>query len=450
MSSNIEAFVASLPSIEKVVQDILSSYDTKTTPQVNIKQLVDNHSRVELEQCVNYIKTLKVQYPTISQRLEARKGKNKPDFAGDISIFINGVIEMDCEACGQQYCHTIAENSDGNNSKCFICNRYSHKSCYESEVIKQGLYFICSLCSKKKSDRSEVDVEFTEPTSDANTKQQDIEEEEKTHDTEAEVESHSETLCPLLQVGECPHGISGKGCSYKHPKWCWKYQRFGDIHPDGCRRSNCWYHHPKLCENSLKLKICLNKKCKLHHIEGTRRHQSREVQQQPYRSQPRDLVEQTSNSLNQPGNSFNQSREQWQQSSRPQSRNTFNVHSDIDFPHMEQQSNVNQKRFSPWKEELPSVETDKQMGSFLDQYTAKISSQLASTISAQVNDAVQRSIRPLKEEITQIGRSQRRELPTQTEDRTLIGQETTPITPIQDLDIQSLVKCLQNLIPTKT
>ena len=95
MPSNIQTYISSLPEIEDSVKDILISYDDKVSPQVNIKNLTDKNSKPGLEQCVTYIKTLNEQYPTIIQRIEARKGKNnKPDYAGDISIFINGVLEL--------------------------------------------------------------------------------------------------------------------------------------------------------------------------------------------------------------------------------------------------------------------------------------------------------------------------------------------------------------------
>ena len=422
MTNDIEACIASLPDIEQTFKDILSTYNVKISPQANIKNLIENNSKNELEQCVTYIRSLHMHYPTIAQRLELRKGKNKPDYAGDISIFINGVIEIKCEVCDKQYCHSIAENTMDHHLTCFICNRYSHKPCYEGE-IKQGLHFICSICNEKKLENPEIEAAIPVPTKE--TAKDSNDSKENAEVTLAE-DNNSETLCPLLAVGECPHGISGKGCSFKHPKWCWKYQKHGDREPDGCRRRDkCWYYHPKLCENSLKLNVCLNSKCKEHHLEGTRRYQPR--------NQPPVTFNQPGNSFTQPGNSFTQAREQQRLPPNP-----FQVQSESDFPSLHKHTN---KQLNPWNDERASVESEEnKMESFLEKYTAKMSSHFASTISTQVNMAVQQSISPLREEIKHLGRSQIKEPPS----------PETSVTPIQEKDIQSLViKYLQNLVTQK-
>ena len=438
MSSNIATFIASLPLIEDPVKAILSSYDVATSPQVNIQKLLENNQKPELEQCATYIRTLKEQYPTIVQRLEPRKGKNKPDYAGDISIFINGVIQLDCEVCENKYCHSLAENTLNNNLTCFICNRYSHLSCYEElGELKPGICFICSICKKTSTPNAGSDSTTKTPKTVVIEKETAAVSGITADDTLLEVveDDNSETLCPLLAVGECPHGISGKGCSYKHPKWCWKYQRHGD-RPEGCRRRDkCWYYHPKLCENSLKLNACLNSKCKEHHLEGTRRHQPR--------NQHPNAFNQPGNSFNHPGNSFNQPSDQQRQPVK-----SFNIQSESDFPPVGQQSR--NKQLNPWKEEQSSsaVSSDQKMEDFLDKYTAKMSSQFASTISTQVNMAVQQSISPLREKINLLGGSQTREQTLQREGGLLINKETEGV---QNQDLQSLLlKYLQNLIPQKS
>ena len=83
------------------------------------------------------------------------------------------------------------------------------------------------MCNKKKPDQ-EID-ELAETSKDSKDPKV---EENRANVTpppeDADNERKAETLCPLLAVGECPHGISGRGCSYKHPKWCWKYQKYGN------------------------------------------------------------------------------------------------------------------------------------------------------------------------------------------------------------------------------
>ena len=185
----------------------------------------------------------------------------------------------------------------------------------------------------------------------------------------------------------------------------------------------------------MKLNACLNSKCKEHHLEGTRRHQPR--------NQHPNAFNQPGNSFNHPGNSFNQPSDQQRQPVK-----SFNIQSESDFPPVGQQSR--NKQLNPWKEEQSSsaVSSDQKMEDFLDKYTAKMSSQFASTISTQVNMAVQQSISPLREKINLLGGSQTREQTLQREGGLLINKETEGV---QNQDLQSLLlKYLQNLIPQKS
>ena len=120
--------------------------------------------------------------------------------------------------------------------------------------------------------------------------------ESETSDSDDEIDSDEpntklkkDVICPLLIEGRCPHGITGKKCKYKHKRFCYKYCGFGDRknHPAGCRfGEKCKFLHPKLCENSVELKVCYNKECKLCHLKFTRRNKEDyyEQKQQSYRS----------------------------------------------------------------------------------------------------------------------------------------------------------------------
>lgn len=445
--SNIAEFMENLPAIEKPVSDILGKYDPKSTPQVNITSLVDNHNRNELEQCVTYIKSLKPTYPTIIQRLEARKGKNKPDLAGDISIFINGVIEIDCNACGTQYCYTHVDNTSENEVDCYICHRHSHKSCYNNGDIKPGIYFICSVCVKNKVIIPEVVPPETPENVhvESNTNGDDgIEEEEKSKEEAEEMSEASkrETICPRLVVGECPHGITGKGCPYKHPKWCFKYSRYGDRNPEGCRRGDrCWYYHPKLCDNSLNLNICLNKKCKEVHILGTRRYQPKNQTQWNHPSSsnmPNSYNLQSSKEFPSIIHKNNrQSPNPWNNSPQNESNDSWKntPHNEVRNPW---QNGTQNEDSEPWSNpKQKEVAQEQKMESFLEKCLAKMNSQVTSAISAQVNEAVERSLQPLKENIriSQIGRSQ------------LVNKEIQPTPPPQDATMDSILKLLKQLVP---
>lgn len=405
--------IIALPQIETNIKDILLSYDVSKPPQANIDNLVSNNTRATLESCVTYIKSIKDQYPTIYQKIAARASRVKQGYAGDISIFINGVTQIDCESCDGKYCHTSAENTNDYDIKCYCCNRFAHKPCYDAGEMKRGLFFICSVCTKKevkepvKDDHSdeeeEVLVEGDQERRDKNNTTVNHEVSDETQ------KDKSTTICPLLVVNECPHGISGKGCAYKHPRWCYKYQTFGDSAPEGCRRGDkCWFYHPKLCENSRAMQICLNKKCKDVHIHGTHR-------KPPPKPAP-----------------------QWDTRQEPSTIKSYNIESRQDFPHMNQ--NANQSKIShpnPWGSPSSSNETSNEetMNSFLEKCFAKINSQVVSTISQRVDEAVQRSLQPMKEKLF-----------TQGLGGNPVINKVTPETSQQE-DLSAILKCLKQLIP---
>ena len=103
----------------------------------------------------------------------------------------------------------------------------------------------------------------------------------------------------------CPHGltgkrhVNGKPCPYKHRILCRYFMEYG---PTGCRyKRQCRFLHPRVCENSLKLKTCLNRSCTEFHLKGTQR---------------------KSHSQNEHTNNMNQSRQNdpvkpWMQSTTP-------------------------------------------------------------------------------------------------------------------------------------
>ena len=407
--TDIKEIIAALPQIEINIKDILLSYDVAKTPQANIDSLVNANTRANLESCVTYIKSLQTDYPTIHQKITARASRVKQGYAGDISIFINGITQIDCENCDEKYCHTSAENTNDNDIKCYCCNRFAHKTCY-TDAIKPGLYFICSVCTKK---------EVKEPATEANTtvtEDQDgevkVAEETKEESKDEEEKDKLNTICPRLAVNECPHGISGKGCEYKHPKWCFKYSSHGDRAPEGCRRGRkCWFYHPKLCENSLALQICLNKKCKDVHIQGTRRYQPK-------------------------------SSSQWENPPVQNTRSPLNLQSQQEFPNLDKQSRNTNKTITPnpWGSE-PQNETNNNeqlMNSFLEKCFARINTQVASTISLQVDEAVQRSLLPIKEKLI---------MPVTRPGGTEAVNSTQNTS--QQEDLSSILKCLKQLIPNK-
>ena len=79
-------------------------------------------------------------------------------------------------------------------------------------------------------------------------------------------------ICSFFKRGTCRFGLSGKGCSYQHPKACPKLIEHGNREPRGCTKGkDCDHYHPKMCQQSLRAGECLTLDCKLRHVQGTKR-----------------------------------------------------------------------------------------------------------------------------------------------------------------------------------
>ena len=85
-----------------------------------------------------------------------------------------------------------------------------------------------------------------------------------------------ETICRFFRKGNCRHGPKGEGCSFSHPTICQKLLNHGVNDKRGCKKGkSCKDFHPKMCPCSLSIHECLNMTCKLYHVKGTRRANSR-------------------------------------------------------------------------------------------------------------------------------------------------------------------------------
>ena len=100
------------------------------------------------------------------------------------------------------------------------------------------------------------------------------------------------TVCELFKKTRCPHGISGdrlvKGvvCSYRHPRLCKPYCRFGATASPGCSLGDdCEDYHPLLCKEAIQSKKCYNRSCRFTHIVGTQRRDPEQAMEQT-REQP--------------------------------------------------------------------------------------------------------------------------------------------------------------------
>ena len=165
-----------------------------------------------------------------------------------------------------------------------MCNRHSHKECHHNEPVpKKGHYFICSLCVSKTKQveplATPVSVNQTKPippapdvsiTSshssnssssfhndhgsptdvdrgrdhDRHRDSHDVDRDNRDRDHRDKKDDEPK-MCPLYADNVCPHGISGRGCSFKHPPRCFKYSKHGEHPRLGCIRGpRCWYFHP--------------------------------------------------------------------------------------------------------------------------------------------------------------------------------------------------------------
>ena len=81
-------------------------------------------------------------------------------------------------------------------------------------------------------------------------------------------------ICLFYSEHRCRYGKQGKLCPYAHPPVCKLYKTNGLNPTDGCKHGkNCKSYHPPLCNNSVNNRLCLNQKCPLLHLKGTKRHQ---------------------------------------------------------------------------------------------------------------------------------------------------------------------------------
>ena len=126
------------------VNEILESYDHAKSTSKNITTMEAAYSKDSLQAAVHYVKSLQEDYPAIIHRINLRKSRNKNNL---YSIFINGITPINCMACKTDYIHAAADNSNNNSVICILCNRYSHKACYNKENITPAQWVLIRTCS---------------------------------------------------------------------------------------------------------------------------------------------------------------------------------------------------------------------------------------------------------------------------------------------------------------
>ena len=292
---------------DETIKNVIGAYDQQKSAKENIK-LLSVFNRDPLQETCAFLKTISSEYPVPVRVLDEGKSNGrqlKPQLAENIVAYIEFLKPTLCLSCKENYVPT-GDDYGVEQPKCYLCKRPSHSNCYKAHKIDAdiGVLFVCSECLSvkvakdltaelsKAADDSAKPKAADDPTKPAPTPETKAPEKnnsaqnnggvielpprEERSDLDKEAEYNRTLDCPLYKKRQCPHGltgkklIEGKACKYKHRKLCKYFAQFG---PNGCRYKNkCRYYHPQICENSQKLKLCLNKSCSEYHTKGTKRY----------------------------------------------------------------------------------------------------------------------------------------------------------------------------------
>ena len=282
------------------IKNVIGSYQQTKTVQENINVLCANFQREPLKDTFAFLKNLSTEYPVQALNLNITS-RNKADFARDIVKFIDFLKPTQCLVCSTNYVSTREDHSE-NLIKCHLCKRPSHTECYHhfADNTNIGIIFLCSECMSvnianelatnqqaETVDKNTATVQAetggkNTATVDASSKPAEIQEntdqhndKEKPEEVNDGTEQNDAQDCPLYLKRICPHGLTGrrevmgKTCPLKHRHLCIYFARQG---PQGCRfKKKCKFLHPTVCQNSQKLRVCLNDSCTHFHFKGTQR-----------------------------------------------------------------------------------------------------------------------------------------------------------------------------------
>ena len=352
----------------------------------NISAIYDNTTMVELKGVVAYLKqNFGDKYANQVKVFQTVKNMTKTIVIKQIIKFVALTLPFYCVKCENEYTPMSQDDSAMDDVTCVKCKVPAHRTCYKKEEINNDhqIFFMCQNCfvSLKKTEKEEEEkrqeeekiLEEKEDTSDddesdeAEKAMRKIEKWEKKMkkirkkkrssiipSSSSEFESSddrpirrqknkdkkkTDTLCPMLIDGNCPHGVSGKECEYLHKRKCYRFTDYGtrDMNRGGCRfGSECRYMHPTLCRNSVELKTCLNNSCQYAHLKFTKRSQQNEDRNNNSRSydnhnqsqyqHPKNSKQtqaRTRNSYNADDSSWNQNRSAWGKNSAPKQDQSF-------------------------------------------------------------------------------------------------------------------------------
>lgn len=231
--------------------------------------------------------------------------KNKEDTTYWVIQKIENFLPENCKMCNNDY--TV---SYGNSPslKCLLCGQGIHEECFHEKLQDgaplpdiPGLHWMCPSCESNASTAEQVAL--PEKSSSSQTQAQTEENgltglplqpqvpepitDTADTGTENQVDTHSEVIQPIQDVKDpppkpicryykqstCKYGVSGRGCTFSHPKACKRFMSFGNRSHWGCSRGDgCKFYHPKVCPSSKNSNECFKENCRLTHLKGTKRH----------------------------------------------------------------------------------------------------------------------------------------------------------------------------------
>lgn len=279
------------------VKETINLVNPEALKSTNIKTLCSsNVLRNELIETSKFLETLQSEYPSASQHLR-KSSRSKQEHATDIVNYLQDLFPQKCLVCSELYIPASVAN-DLSIISCYICSQKSHAGCYDGIPLDTtiGVVYVCTACSVNKptpqtneESNESIVISGTEktptltqqiPQIETQTTDSDHKEKHKDGDTTDNSQNKSGEykeipICQLYTENRCPHGINGNKliggarCSDSHPRRCYYFSKFG---PSACKyKDRCRFFHPHLCENSVKLKMCLNKDCRDIHLRHTKR-----------------------------------------------------------------------------------------------------------------------------------------------------------------------------------
>ena len=300
---------------DKLTADVLSKLEVSLEKDSNLAIILSLGIKKDgLKKILTFLKTQFVEdYPKASEDINIVKYNiTKADLALQVFNFVKSTYPHHCLKCASDYEPLSKDNSAASEVKCFACKLPAHAACIKKEDInlEQGIVFLCHGCLQQEGKNIINDTVIEVKSSAEKKKAEETQDSSTTSDSDdSDVKSERESWnvkqkkgrsrkerekvksnkkdqdCPLLLEGKCPYGFTGKKCEYKHRRQCDRYRNFGtkEMHVAGCHFGRkCRNLHPQLCQNAVKMKICLNEKCTYAHMKYTKRSQYSTDRDSPY------------------------------------------------------------------------------------------------------------------------------------------------------------------------